>query len=474
MRRAKIVCTIGPATESPEKVQELVDAGMDVARINRSHGAVEEHEAVYRNVRAAAQASGRAVAVLVDLQGPKIRLGNFADGKVNLREGDTFTITTEDVPGNAEIASTTYKGLPGDANPGDRILIDDGKVAVRVLEVDGPRVVTRVEVPGPVSNHKGLNLPGVAVSVPALSEKDKEDLRWALNVGADMIALSFVRSAADVEDVHAIMDEEGRRVPVIAKIEKPQAVENLVEVVDAFDGVMVARGDLGVELPLEQVPLVQKRAIELARRNAKPVIVATQMLESMITSPRPTRAEASDVANAILDGADAVMLSGETSVGEFPIETVRTMARIVENTEENGGERIAPLGSSPHTRGGVITKAAADIGEMLETKYLVTFTQSGDSARRMSRLRSPIPLLAFTPSTDVRNQLAVSWGVQTYTVPPVSHTDDMVNQVDQLLQTTGLAEEGDRVVIVAGMPPGKVGSTNSIRVHKIGETYTKA
>ena len=473
MRRAKIVCTIGPATASAEKVQELVDAGMDVARINRSHGSVEEHKAVYDNVRAAAQASGRAVAVLVDLQGPKIRLGNFANGQENLREGDTFTITTEDVPGTAELASTTYQGLPGDCSPGDRILIDDGKVAVRVLEVDGPRVITRVEVPGPVSNHKGLNLPGVAVSVPALSDKDKEDLRWGLEVGADLIALSFVRSAADVDDVHAIMDEVGRRVPVVAKVEKPQAVENLVEIVDAFDAIMVARGVLGVELPLEQVPLVQKRAIELARRSAKPVIVATQMLESMVTNPRPTRAEASDVANAILDGADAVMLSGETSVGDFPIETVRTMARIVENTEENGGERIAPLGSSPHTRGGVITKAAADIGEMLEVKYLVTFTQSGDSARRMSRLRSPIPLLAFTPSTDTRNRLAVSWGVQTYTVPAVSHTDDMVNQVDQILQTTGLADEGDRVVIVAGMPPGQVGSTNSIRVHKIGETYTK-
>ena len=474
MRRAKIVCTLGPATASAEKVQELVDAGMDVARINRSHGAVEEHEAVYRNVRAAAQASGRAVAVLVDLQGPKIRLGKFAEGKVELKEGDTFTITTEDVPGTAELASTTFKGLPGDCKPGDRILIDDGKVAVRVLEVDGPRVVTRVEVAGPVSNHKGLNLPGVAVSVPALSEKDKDDLRWALKVGADVIALSFVRNASDIDGVRAIMDEVGRRVPVIAKVEKPQAVENLVEIVDAFDGIMVARGDLGVELPLEQVPLVQKRAIELARRNAKPVIVATQMLESMITSPRPTRAEASDVANAILDGADAVMLSGETSVGDFPIETVRTMARIVENTEENGGERIAPLGSSPHTRGGVITRAAAEIGEMLEVKYLVTFTESGDSARRMSRLRSPIPLLAFTPSTDTRNRLALSWGVQTYTVPSVTHTDDMVNQVDQLLQTTGLADEGDRVVIVAGMPPGTVGSTNSIRVHKIGETYTKA
>ncbi|GAA4422275.1 pyruvate kinase [Georgenia halophila] len=467
------MCTIGPATASAEKIQELVDAGMDVARINRSHGTAAEHEVVYRQVREAAQTSGRAVAVLVDLQGPKIRLGTFANGQEELHEGDTFTITTEDVPGNAEIASTTYEGLPGDCHPGDRILIDDGKVAVRILEVDGPRVITRVEVAGPVSNHKGLNLPGVAVSVPALSEKDKEDLRWGLRLGADFIALSFVRAASDLDDVHEIMDEVGHRVPVVAKIEKPQAVDNLVEIVDAFDAIMVARGDLGVELPLEQVPLVQKRAIELARRNAKPVIVATQMLESMVTSPRPTRAETSDVANAILDGADAVMLSGETSVGDYPIETVRTMSRIVENTEERGGERIAPLGSAPHTRGGVITRAANEIGTMLEVKYLVTFSQSGDSARRMSRLRSPIPLLAFTPDPVTRNALALTWGIETYTVPEVSHTDDMVNQVDQVLQTTGLAAEGDRVVIVAGMPPGQAGSTNSIRVHKIGETYTR-
>ncbi|ROR71664.1 pyruvate kinase, partial [Bogoriella caseilytica] len=355
MRRAKIVCTIGPATASAEKVQELVDAGMDVARINRSHGSAEEHEVVYRHVREAAKASGRNVAVLVDLQGPKIRLGNFAAGQHELNEGDIFTVTTEDVPGDAELVSTTYQGLPGDCHVGDRILIDDGKVAVRVIEVDGPRVVTRVEVPGPVSNHKGLNLPGVAVSVPAMSEKDEVDLRWALNLGADLIALSFVRSANDIEPVHQIMDEVGRRVPVIAKVEKPQAVDNLAEVVAAFDAVMVARGDLGVELPLEEVPLVQKRAIELCRRNAKPVIVATQMLESMISSPRPTRAEVSDVANAVLDGADAVMLSGETSVGDWPIETVRTMGRIVENTEERGGDRIVPLGSSPATRGGVIT-----------------------------------------------------------------------------------------------------------------------
>ena len=468
MRRAKIVCTIGPATESPEQIQALVDAGMDVARINRSHGDAHEHEAVLNRVRAAAKASGRAVAVLVDLQGPKIRLGRFVEGKHDLAEGDVFTITTDDVPGTKELVSTTYKGLTGDAKVGDRILIDDGKVGVRITAVEGTNVVTRVEIPGPVSNNKGLNLPGVAVSVPAMSDKDEEDLRWALRLGADIIALSFVRSAADYDDVARIMTEEGRTVPVIAKIEKPQAVERLVEIVDAFDGIMVARGDLGVELPLEQVPIVQKRAIELARRSAKPVIVATQVLESMISSPRPTRAEASDCANAVLDGADAVMLSGETSVGDFPIEAVRTMARIIENTEEHGRERMAPLGWSPQTRGGSITRAAAEVGETLGVKYLVTFTQSGDSARRVSRLRSSIPMLAFTPDTHVRNTLALTWGVQTYEVPTVEHTDAMVQQVDQTLRANGLAEDGDLVVIVFGAPVGVPGTTNSLLVHKIG------
>jgi len=468
MRKAKIVCTTGPATDTPEMIQALVDAGMDVARINRSHGTPEEHETVIGHVRAAAKASGRAVAVLVDLQGPKIRLGRFVEGRADLEEGDVFTITTEDVPGTKELAATTYQGLPGDARIGDRILIDDGRVAVRITGVEGPRVITRVEVPGTVSNNKGLNLPGVAVSVPAMSEKDQEDLRWALRLGADFIALSFVRSGSDYDDVARIMTEEGRTVPVIAKIEKPQAVENLVEIIDAFDGIMVARGDLGVELPLEQVPIVQKRAIELARRSAKPVIVATQVLESMISAPRPTRAEASDCANAVLDGADAVMLSGETSVGEYPIEAVRTMARIIENTEQHGRDRMAPLGWAPKTRGGAITHAAAEVGETLGVKYLVTFTQSGDSARRMSRLRSPIPLLAFTPVPQVRNTLAVSWGVQTYSVPTVAHTDAMVLQVELTLRANGLAEDGDLVIIVFGAPVGVPGTTNSLVVHRIG------
>ena len=470
MRRAKIVCTIGPATESPEQLQALVDAGMDVARINRSHGKAEEHEAVISRVRKASATSGRAIAVLVDLQGPKIRLETFQDGPQELKIGDTFTITTRDVPGTKELVGTTFKGLPGDCAPGDRLLIDDGNVAVRVVEVSDTDVVTRVEVPGMVSDHKGLNLPGVAVSVPALSEKDKEDLRWGIEQDADFIALSFVRSAEDIKDVHEIMDEMGKRIPVIAKIEKPQAVENLFDIVSTFDGIMVARGDLGVEMPLEAVPLVQKRAIELARRQAKPVIVATQVLESMIQNPRPTRAEASDCANAILDGADAVMLSGETSVGAYPIEAVRTMASIIENVEEHGGERIPGLGSYPQTRGGALTRAAAEMCEHLDVTYLVTFTQSGDTARRLSRLRSPLPLLAFTPLHETRNQLAVSWGVQCYEVPEVQHTDEMVAQVDEILQDKHLAQPGDTVVIVAGMPPGTPGSTNSIRVHTVGET----
>ncbi|WP_294982430.1 pyruvate kinase, partial [uncultured Microbacterium sp.] len=336
MRRAKIVATLGPATESYEMIRAIIDAGVDVTRMNLSHGSYAEHEVRFANVRKAADDAGRAVAILVDLQGPKIRLGKFSDGPHDLAVGDTFRITTEDVVGTRDLVGTTFKGLAGDVKPGDFLLIDDGKVRVQVESVDGPVVTTKVIVAGTVSNNKGINLPGVAVSVPALSEKDESDLRWGLQAGADLIALSFVRDAADITRVHEIMAEEGRKVPVIAKIEKPQAVDNLEEIIDAFDGIMVARGDLAVELPLEAVPVVQKRAVEMCRRMAKPVIVATQMLESMTHAPVPTRAEASDVANAVLDGADAVMLSGETSVGDYPVVTVQTMARIVESTEEHG------------------------------------------------------------------------------------------------------------------------------------------
>ncbi len=442
---------------------------MDVARLNLSHGEYADHEQVYLRVRKASDESGRGVAVLVDLQGPKIRVGTFASGPVELANGAEFTITTEDVPGDEHVVGTTYDGLPGDVKAGDRLLIDDGKVALECVRVDGPRVVTKVVEGGRVSNNKGINLPGVAVSVPALSEKDKDDLRWALHLQADLIALSFVRTADDVKDVRAIMDAEGIHLPVLAKIEKPQAVDNLAEIVEAFDGIMVARGDLGVELPLEDVPLVQTQAITLARRAAKPVIVATQMLESMIETSRPTRAEASDVANAVLDGTDALMLSGETSVGKFPIVAVQTMSRIIVKMEENALGSIPPLSGLPRTKGGAITRAAAEVGELLGARFLVAFTQSGDSARRLSRLRSSIPLLAFTPEQAVRSQLALLWGVETFLTPYVKHTDDMVRQVDQALLGAGRVAKGDLVVIVAGSPPGIPGSTNAMRVHRIGD-----
>jgi len=469
MRRAKIVCTLGPAVESPEKVRELIAAGMNMARLNLSHGSYEEHQSRLDQVRAAAAEAGVPIAILVDLQGPKIRLARFKEGPHDLARGDIFTITTDEIEGTKERVGTTYKGLPGDCKAGDRILIDDGKVTVEVTEVKGNDVITQVIEPGAVSNNKGINLPGVAVSVPALSEKDMDDLRWGLRAGADFIALSFVRNADDIKDVHRIMDEEGIRVPVIAKIEKPQAVDNLVSIVDAFDAIMVARGDLGVELPIEDVPLVQKRCVELARDAAKPVIVATQMLDSMITNSRPTRAEATDCANAVLDGADALMLSGETSVGEFAIEAVQTMSRIIQRTEEGGLDRIRPLKHAPRTKGGAITKAAVEVGAIVGAKFLVAFTQSGDSARRMSRLRSPIPILALTPDRGTYNRLALTWGVEPMITPVVSHTDQMVKQVDGLLLESKRTTIGDHVIIVAGSPPGIPGSTNAMRVHRMGD-----
>ncbi|AHK32305.1 Pyruvate kinase [Rhodococcus opacus PD630] len=467
-RRTKIVCTLGPATATGDRIRELVESGMDVARLNFSHGEHADHEENYKRVRAASDATGKAVGVLADLQGPKIRLGRFAEGRTTWANGEEVRITVDEVDGTHDRVSTTYKQLAEDAKPGDRLLVDDGKVGLVVSGVEGNDVICRVTEGGPVSNNKGVSLPGMNVSVPALSEKDIADLEFALGLGVDFIALSFVRSPADVELVHAVMDRVGRRIPVIAKLEKPEAIDNLEAIVLAFDAVMVARGDLGVELPLEQVPLVQKRAIQIARENAKPVIVATQMLESMIENSRPTRAEASDVANAVLDGADAVMLSGETSVGKYVMETVRTMARIVEAVE-NESTQVPPLTHVPRTKRGVISYAARDIGERLDAKALVAFTQSGDTVRRLARLHTPLPLLAFTPLPEVRSQLSLTWGTETFIVDPVESTDAMVRQVDHALLGLGRYQKGELVVIVAGSPPGTVGSTNLIHVHRIGE-----
>ena len=465
-RRTKIVCTLGPAVASKDGILRLVQEGMDVARLNMSHGEHTDHEANYRWVREATDETGRAVGILADLQGPKIRLGRFINDEEMWADGETVRITVDDVEGTHDRVSTTYKNLAKDAKAGDRLLIDDGKVAVVCKEVDGNDVVCEVTEGGPVSNNKGVSLPGMDISVPALSEKDIADLRFALQLGVDMIALSFVRSPADVDLVHAIMDEEGRRVPVIAKLEKPEAVDALESIVLAFDAIMIARGDLGVEVPLEQVPLFQKRAIQIARENAKPVIVATQMLDSMISNLRPTRAEASDVANAVLDGADAVMLSGETSVGIDPQNVVRTMSRIVQNAESDG--QVPPLSHVPRTKRGVVSYSARDIAERLNAKAIVAFTTSGDTAKRVARLHSKLPLLAFTPFPEVRSQLALTWGAQTFLSDAVDSTDDMMATIDRSLLAMDSYKEGDLIVVIAGTPPGIAGNTNMIQCHMLG------
>ena len=477
MRKAKIVDTIGPATASLDELSQLVEAGMDVARLNRSHGTAEDHLKVYNNVRAAGAKSGRNVAALVDLQGPKIRCGWFRknpDGldMVTLNPGQEFTITTDDVEGNETITSTTFKGLPGDCHPGDPILIDDGKVRLEVTAVEGTEVHTKVIVGGPVSSHKGINLPGVAVSLPALTEKDQADLRWAIQTGADIIAMSFVRFATDIDRAHEIMDEEGRRIPIVAKIEKPQAVENLEEIVKTFDGIMVARGDMAVEMPFEQVPLVTKRCIELARQYAKPVIVATEVLGSMVHSPVPTRAEASDCANAVLDGADATMTSNETAVGEYPTETVNTMARISGYATEHGFDRIPAVTTMDLSDGGAVSSAAVNLAEKLNAKAIVAFTQTGNTVHRVARERPSTPIYGLTTNEHTYHWLALSWGTEAFLLDHDYHDltrRELMSLVDSVLKRAGKVENGDHVVMLSSAQgehhPGR---TDSIYVHTVG------
>lgn len=469
MRRAKIVATLGPATDDEVILGGLIEAGLDVARLNMSHGDRVDHARRVAAVRRCADAHGRAVAILVDLQGPKIRIGRFAGGPITLTVGAEFTLTTEDVAGDVHRVSTSLRSLPREVGPGDRLLLDDGRLSLLVTGVGATEIRTRVIEGGVLSDNKGINIPGARLSVPALSEKDADDCRFALAAGADLIALSFVRSAADVLPVHAVMDEVGRRVPVIAKIEKPQAVDGLGDIVDAFDGIMIARGDLGVEVPLERVPLVQKRAIALARTAAKPVIVATQMLDSMMSASRPTRAEVSDVANAVLDGADALMLSGETSVGVHPLLVVRTMARIIEHVEQEAlaEQPVLPSEASGSTAR-ALTRAAVAVAAELNAECLVPFTETGRSARLLARHRSATPIVAFATSPEVCRALAVVWGVTPLPTEPVTHTDEMVAHLDAALLEKRIAAYGALVVVVAGVPPGIPGTTNGMRVHTVG------
>ena len=469
-RRTKIVCTLGPATATAPGLAELIDAGMDVARLNFSHSTQAEHSAVYDMVRQIAAERSRAIGVLADLQGPKIRLGRFAEGPVVWATGEQIVITTAACAGDHDRVSTTYDGLASDVRAGDRLLVDDGKVELRVLDVAGDDISCEVLQGGPVSNHKGISLPGVPVSVPPLSDKDIEDLKFALELGVDMVAMSFVRAPEEVKLAQTIMDQMGKRVPVMAKLEKPEAVSDLAAIVNAFDGLMVARGDLGVEMPLEQVPLVQKRAISLCRQAAKPVIVATQMLDSMISDRRPTRAEVSDVANAVYDGADAVMLSAETSVGAYPAHTVATMGRIVEAAEDALGQPWAPKWIVEDEEADVsdaVAAAACGLGRRIGATALCCFTRTGDTALRLARQRSPLPLVAFAHDESVRARLAFSWGIESAVLAPAMTAETMPAEVRRGLTAMGMCNPGSRVVVVSGSRSGVAGCTDSVRVLRL-------
>jgi len=473
MRRAKIVCTLGPASEAPETILQLLQRGMDVARLNFSHGTHEDHARVIERIRAASRELIRPVAILQDLQGPKIRTGPLKAGRagVEVKAGAEFVITTEDeVAGDEHLVSTTYRFLAQDVRAGDRLLVDDGLLEFRVLATDGVRVTTEVVEGGLLKEHKGINLPGVALRVEALSEKDRADLRFGVEHGVDYVALSFVRTADDILRTRRELEEAGRVVPIIAKIEKPEALENLDAIVDAADGVMVARGDLGVEVPAERVPTLQKSIVQKGNHAGKPVIIATQMLESMIEHPRPTRAEANDVANAVWDGADAVMLSAETASGRFPLLAVQTMDRIVREAENNfflSRPRPVEPPSPPVPFNDVVASAAVRAALDAAATCIACFTLSGTTARLLSRYRPHVPIVAYSPEQRIRRRMTLYWGVKPRIMEPIRDPDVMAQLVSERLVQDGLAHPGDRVVLVYGSPLGEAGRTNSIRLHQI-------
>jgi pyruvate kinase len=442
---------------------------MNVARLNFSHGTHEEHARVIVQIREIAAELGAPVAIMQDLQGPKIRLGKFRGGHAQLLQGAEFALTTRPVEGTAEIASTTYDRLPQDVKPGDRILLVDGLIELTVLQVTGDTVRCRVVSGGDIGDHRGINLPGVAVSASSITDKDRDDLWFGISQGVDAVAVSFIRGPEDVLDVKELINEMGGGdLPVVAKLEKPEAVERLDAILDVADGVMVARGDLGVELPLEEVPLVQKAIIRKARKRALPVITATQMLESMVGSPRPTRAEASDVANAILDGTDAVMLSAETAVGKYPVETVQVMARIAVQAETAMPD-LAATSERASTFPEVISEAACRAAGEVKAQAIVAFTQSGSTARLLSKYRPAAPVFAFSPSEVVRRRLNLHWGVMPKTIRAVQNTDELVGEIELLLLRDGTVHVGDALVIVAGAPLFVRGATNMIQLHRVEE-----
>ncbi len=470
MRRAKIVCTLGPASNTPEKIGELIEAGMDVVRLNFSHGSHADHAKVMATVRAESDKRGRSVGILQDIQGPKIRVGRFAEGQIELVPGAAFTITTDqDVVGDVDRVSTTYGGLPRDVKAGDHVLLDDGYLTLAVTEVSDREVKTVVVAGGTLKNNKGINLPGVEVSAPAITEKDKLDLQWGLRMGVDYVAVSFVRRPEDVLEARRLVTADNVSIPIIAKIEKPHAVDRLEDIIEAADGIMVARGDLGVEIGPEKVPLIQKRIIERTNAQGKIVITATQMLESMRVPPRQSRAEASDGANAVLDGTDALMLSGETASGKYPVEAVRTMARIIGEIE--GSTYYRQNLELPQLNMAVSANAlahAAVIGAReMRIKTIAVVSNSGGAARLMSEYRPEANIVALTTSEVQYRRLALVWGVTPVLIDSTATTDELIDRVEHLLSVRGLARSGDFVVITMGVPVGAGVSTNLLKIHQM-------
>lgn len=476
MRRTKIVATLGPASDSEARIRQLIEAGMDVARVNFSHGTHEEHAARIARIRSQAEAVGRPVAILQDLQGPKIRTGSLKERlPVQLQDGGSFTITTEPIVGDARRVSTTYQNLPHDVQPGERILLSDGNIELMVTAIRDNDVVTQVVQGGSLREHQGINLPGTAVSISAITDKDREDLAFGLSQDVDFIAMSFVRRAADVQELKELIAASGKTTPVVAKIEKPQALDDLDAIMHVTDAVMVARGDLGVEMFPEQVPLAQKQIIETAAEHNVVVITATQMLESMIQNPRPTRAEANDVANAIFDGTDAVMLSGETAVGKFAVEAIQMMHRIATTTESSGRyqtqtdlfysmtNRIKHDGDTSMA----ISHAARTIAKSVDVTAIVAFTQSGYTARMVSKDRPPVPIFALTPSPQVARRMALYWGVTPLLCPPIDRLDDLTDYMRRLLLENNCVQPGARIVMTGGHPLAARGATNFLKIVEI-------
>lgn len=467
MRKTKIVCTIGPATRSPERLEQLIEAGMDVARLNFSHGSQEEHGQVMAEVRRIARQWGRPVAILQDLAGPKIRIGPIADAPIILESGQTFTITNRNVPGSVKEVSLTYKDLPKDVRAGDTLLLNDGALEMVVEETSDQDVQCRVVVGGPLYSHKGINLPARSISAPILSDKDRRDLVFGMQHGVDYVALSFVRTAQDVEQARRFIRESGQEIPLIAKIEKHEALEHMDEIIEAVDGIMIARGDLGVEIPIEQVPRVQKMLIERTNRAGKPVITATQMLKSMVDNPRPTRAEATDIANAILDGSDAVMLSEETAVGSYPLQAVQVMSRIAESIEAVFPFRAWTLkfGEYPTlSPQEAVAYAACQLAETVAASAIITCTQSGSTTRLVAKYRPPQPILAMTPDESTYRRLSLVWGSVPVQMEPAQSEDEMERQAIGLALQSGHVKPGQTTVITAGLPLNVPGTTNLIRV----------